>query len=466
MKRMKICGAQILTMKEGDKPFVGDIGIEGERIAWIRAADETGDGAPNGAWTVVGGGAGAGIDTGNGAIAESAGAAEFDADEVIDARGMAALPGLVNAHQHSPMSLLRAFSDDLKLMDWLNRKMLPAEARMTPEDIYWGSKLAMAEMIKSGTTAFADMYIHMNTIAEAVREVGMRASLTRGLIFLEDDGGRRMTEALDLAERWHGGADGRITVMLGPHAPYTCPPDPLREVIRLAESMNLPIHIHLAETVEEVVRIREKYGQTPTEYLEEVGLFERVHALLAHAVHLNRRDVRRLAGMRGGVAHNPVSNLKLGCGIAPVSEMASLGVTVGLGTDGAGSATTLDLFEEIRTATWLQKLDYGDPTRLPALESLRMATVGGAKLLRIDGEVGTLEPGKQADLILVDLKKPHLQPVHRLESLLAYAASGADVDTTIVAGQVLMRGRKLLAIDEDEVLRQASARAARLVERL
>jgi 5-methylthioadenosine/S-adenosylhomocysteine deaminase len=211
----------ILTMND-EAPFVGDILIEGERITDIQAE----------------------------VIA--------DADEVIKATGMVAMPGLINAHQHTPMSLLRGFSDDLKLMDWLDKKMLPAEARMTPEDIYWGSKLSMAEMIRSGTTTFADMYIHMNEIAFAIEEVGMRASLTRGMVFLADDGGRRMSEVIDLINRWTGKADGRITTMLGPHSPYTCPPESFKEVIALAEKLKMPIHTHLAETKEEVIKIREK----------------------------------------------------------------------------------------------------------------------------------------------------------------------------------------------------------------
>jgi 5-methylthioadenosine/S-adenosylhomocysteine deaminase len=427
VKKILIKDAAILTMRD-DEPFTGDILIEGDRIAGL------GPDIPE------------------------------DGCEVIHADGMAAMPGLINAHQHSPMSLLRGFSDDLKLMDWLERKMLPAEARMTPEDIYWGAKLAMAEMIRSGTTAFADMYIHMNEIAAAVEETGMRASLTRGLVFTEDDGGRRMNEALDLIRRWSGKAEGRITTMLGPHSPYTVPPERWRELIRLAEQEKIPIHTHLAETVEEAAIIRERYNQTPTEYLVHLGLFERLHVLLAHAVHLNRRDIGRLRGMRGGVAHNPVSNLKLGCGIAPVSDMTAQGIAVGIGTDGAGSATTLDMFEEIRAAAWLQKLDLGNPAKLPAMEALRMATVGSAELLGIAHEVGTLEAGKKADIILIDLRKPRLQPVHNLPSLLAYGAVGADVDTTIVDGRVLMRGRRLLTIDEDELLAQVAERAKRIVE--
>ncbi|MCW3791835.1 amidohydrolase [Paenibacillus sp. LS1] len=421
--------ATILTMKDADAPFTGDIRVDGDRITQI--ADHI---LPQ------------------------------PQDEIIDGRNKVAMPGLINAHQHTPMSLLRGFSDDLKLMDWLERKMLPAEARMNPEDIYWGAKLSMAEMIRSGTTAFADMYIHMNEIAEAVKQTGMRASLTRGMVFMEDDGGRRLQEAIDLVERWSGAAEGRITTMYGPHSPYTCPVEPLREVIAMAVAEDIPLHIHLAETKEEVMKIRERYDMTPTEYLEEAGMFEQAHVLLAHGVHLNRRDIGRLKGMRGGVAHNPVSNLKLGCGIAPITEMLAQGINVGMGTDGAGSATTVDMFEEIKAATWLQKLDYGDPTRLPAKDVLNMATRGSANLLGLQHEVGVLEVGHKADLILIDLAKPHLQPVHEVESLLAYSVNGADVDTTIVNGQILMRGRKLLTIDEEELYREVKVRAKRIVE--
>jgi len=291
----------------------------------------------------------------------------------------------------------------------------------------------------------------------------MRASLTRGLVALENDG-KRLSEAIDLIDKWHGQADGRITTMFGPHAPYTCPPEPLQEIIQLAVDRNLPIHIHLAETKEEEVKIRQIYNQTPTQYLYHLGLFEQAHVLLAHSVHLNRKDISLLRGIRGGVSHNPVSNLKLGCGIAPINEMMNLGITVGLGTDGAGSATTLDMFEEMKAAAWLQKLDYGDPTVLPAQTASKMATRNSAKLLQIDHEVGTLAVGKKADLILVQMNKPHLQPIHNIDSLLAYSANGSDVDTTIVNGKVLMKHRQLLTIDEEELLNQVEVRSKRIVK--
>lgn len=438
--RIHIRNTTILTMNQEEAPFIGDIVIHNDRIEHVIRADQQSTDVT---------------------ISQLA---EQDDIQVIDGTGKVTMPGLINAHQHTPMNLLKGFSDDLKLMDWLEKKMFPAEARMTPEDIYWGSQLSMAEMIRSGTTTFADMYMHMNQIAQAVDEVGMRASLTRGLVFHDDDQGVRIREAIELVENWHGQAEGRITTMFGPHAPYTCPPEPLQEVIRLAKQYELPIHIHLAETKEEVVTMRERYQQTPTQYLYELGLFEHLHVMLAHSVHLNKRDIQYLKGMRGGVIHNPVSNLKLGCGIAPITEMKQQGITVGLGTDGAGSATTLDMFQEIKAATWLQKLDYGDPTVLPAYQSLQMATIESAKLLAIDHETGTLEVGKKADMILIDLHRPHLQPVHDIVALLAYSANGADVDTTIVNGKILMRDRQLLTLDEQEVIRQGNRRAKRIVE--
>ncbi len=215
--------------------------------------------------------------------------------------------------------------------------------------------------------------------------------------------------------------------------------------------------------MEEVSTIRQKYGQTPAEYLHALGLFDQCHVLLAHGVHLSESDIQLLKGMQGGVSHNPVSNLKLGCGIAPVHKLQQEGVMVGLGTDGAGSATTLDMFEEMKAATWMQKLQYGDPTVLPAKEVLKMATIHGAKLLRLDHEIG-LSPGKKAGLILINLNKPHLTPLHQLESLLAYGVSGADVDTTIVNGKILMRNRKLLTIDEKVLLQDVQIRAERIVQ--
>ncbi|WP_172256449.1 amidohydrolase [Saccharibacillus deserti] len=430
-------GAAIVTMENKERPengpFIGDIRIVGGRIDAIRA----GDSGPPG-------------------LAQPG-------DEILDARGRAVMPGLVNAHQHTPMALLRGFADELKLMDWLESKMFPAEARMTPDDIAAGCRLAMAEMIRSGTTAFADMYIHMDRIAEETLRSGMRASLTRGLITADDDNGRRMNEALDLICRFEGAGNGRITTMLGPHSPYLCSPESLGEIVRLAEEMDIPIHIHLAETIEEAAIIRERCGRTPTEHLHELGLLDaRTHTLLAHAVHLSASDIRLLRGMRGGVSHNPVSNMKLGCGTAPIAAMRREGVNIGLGTDGAGSAATLDMFQEIRAAAWMHKSAAGDPAAFGAYDALHMATAGSAELLGLGSEIGMLTVGRKADLILIDMRRPHLQPVHDLYSLLAYAANGSDVETVIVDGRFLMRDRQLLTIDEEAALREAAAAARRI----
>lgn len=436
--KLWIRDAIIVTMEDGDTPFTGDVTIAGDTITGIYQKE---------------------------AVAEQQLSAQ-SFDRIIDAKGMIVMPGFINAHQHSPMNLLKGFSDDLKLMDWLEQKMFPAEARMTAKDIYWGSKLSMAEMIRSGTTTFADMYIHMNDIATAVQETGMRASLTRGLVFTDDQAQQRLNEAVDLVEKWQGAAEGRITTMFGPHSPYLCAPEPLRHVIELAKQYDRPIHIHLAETKEELAIMSERYKQTPTQYLHELGLFDHSHVLLAHGVHLDRADIDLLQGMRGGVSHNPISNLKLGCGIAPVTELQQNDIMVGLGTDGAGSATTLDMFASVRAATWLQKLHYGDPTALPAYRALQMATINSAKLLHIDHETGSLQVGKKADMILIDLNKPHVQPIHEPISLLAYAAQGSDVHTTIVNGRILMDNRELITMDEQRVLQEGRERAQRIVHGL
>lgn len=384
--------------------------------------------------------------------------------EVISARGKWILPGLVNTHNHAGMSLLRCFSDDKRLMEWLSQKMLPAEERMTPDDIYWGTQLAMLEMAQSGTTTFADMYVEMDRVAQAVEEAGMRASLCRGMVFLEDDGGRRLNEALSLLDKWHGKADGRIQVMLGPHAPFTCPPESLRVIRELARNKGVPIHIHLAETEEEWHKIKDRYQCTPTQYLEKCGLLDGHPILLAHAVHLDDQDIQLLGGIKGGVAHNPVSNFKLGCGIAPIEQMLAQGVKVGLGTDGAGSASSLDLFLTMQAASWMQKVTFRDPTRMSSKQMLSMATQHGADILDMGTLTGSLEVGKSADLIIVNPDVAHLTPQHDIPSLLTYAAKGSDVESVMVNGQLLMHKREMQLVDKERILSEAASRAKRIVE--
>jgi 5-methylthioadenosine/S-adenosylhomocysteine deaminase len=388
---------------------------------------------------------------------------ESAADRILDGTGKLAMPGLVNCHNHAAMTFFRAYSDDLRLWDWLRDRIWPAEARMAGEDIYWGTLLACAEMIKSGTTAFADMYVFMDHAARAVEEAGIRGVLARGMVYEEGQARVKLQETQALFERWHGGAGGRITVMAGPHAPFTCPPEFIRDTLALAGRLGAGIHIHISETTEEVDHMFQHYGKSPVRYLYDLGLFEH-HVLAAHCVNLSRDDIYLFKGMRGGVSHNPVSNCKLGCGLAPVLELRKLGVNVGLGTDGAGSASTLDMFQEMKAAAWLQKNQTGDPTALTAYEVLKMATITGARVLGLEEQIGSLTPGKQADVILIDLEQPHLYPRNDLTSLLAYAASGADVHTVICAGQVVMENRRLLLLDEQEIIREVQARSARILE--
>lgn len=373
------------------------------------------------------------------------------------------MPGLINCHNHAAMALLRGYCDDLRLMEWLSEKIWPAEGRMSGEDVYWGTMLATAEMIKSGTTTFADMYFFMDEVAAAVKDSGIRVSLCRALIFVDDNADKRIQDTYRLFENWQGKAEGRITTMIGPHAPYTCPPDKLKLTMELAKELNSAIHIHLAETTEEVNQIFNQYGKSPTQYLADLGLFDNFHVLLAHAVHLSIDDIKLIRNFRGGISHNPVSNQKLGCGIAPVFDFIKEGITVALGTDGPASALTLDMFEEIKAAAWLQKNSHFDPTAINAYQVLKMATIEGAKALGLENEIGTIEVGKKADLIIVDIQKPHLFPHNDICALLAYSANGGDVDTTIVNGKVVMENRRLKSINEEEILNKAQESARRIL---
>ncbi|HWQ70686.1 MAG TPA: amidohydrolase [Desulfitobacteriaceae bacterium] len=386
-------------------------------------------------------------------------------DKIIDASGKVVMPGFVNCHNHAAMTLFRGYCDDLRLMEWLSAKIWPAEEKLTDEDVYWGTMLASVEMIKSGTTTFADMYFHMDHVALAVKDSGMRASLCRALLFHDDEAQQRINDTYDLFTNWQGSAEGRITTMVGPHAPYTCPPEKMKLVLDLARELKSGIHIHLAETTEEVDQIFNIYGKSPTKYLADLGVFEGTQVLLAHSVNLSRDDFFLLRNLQGGISHNPVSNQKLGCGIAPVKELWDMGITVALGTDGAGSASTLDMFEEIKAAAWMQKNKYYDPKVVNAYQILHMATVEGAKALGMKDEIGSLEVGKKADIILVDIEKPHLYPHNDICALLAYSAQGSDVDTSIINGNIVMENRKLTLIDEKEVLNHAENCARRITGR-
>ncbi len=389
--------------------------------------------------------------------------AEVPADfTVIEGSGKVALPGLINTHTHAAMTLFRGYADDMPLMPWLEEKIFPAEARLEPEDVFWGTMLANLEMLRFGTTCFADMYFFMDEVAKTVEISGMRACLARGLVGVTPSGLESLEQGVAFAKNWQGQAQGRITTRLGPHAPYTCPAEYLKKVVAASDQLGVGLHMHLAETAGEVQDLVDATGLNPIQWMENLGAFQRP-VLAAHCVHVTSEDLEILARHAVGVAHNPESNMKLASGVAPVPQMLLRGVTVGLGTDGAASNNNLDLFQEMRSAALLHKVFTQDPTVLPAYQVLEMATAGGARCLGLDQEIGQLKPGYKADVILVDLNKPHLCPRHDLAAHLVYAALASDVHTVIADGKILMQAGQILTLREKEIMEQVEARAKRLV---
>jgi 5-methylthioadenosine/S-adenosylhomocysteine deaminase len=387
-----------------------------------------------------------------------------DYDKVIDGTNHLVMPGLINTHTHAAMTLLRSYADDLPLMEWLETKIWPMEDRLTADDIYWGTMLAITEMIKSGTTTFTDMYFHMDRVAQAVETTGIRAVLSRGMIGVGPENQLAIEQSRQFIQDWQGGAQGRITVMLGPHAPYTCPPDYLRQVLDLAKETGVGINIHVAETLDEINTIKCDYGKSPVALLEETGVFE-VPVVAAHCVHVNDEDIAILKKYGVGVAHNPESNMKLASGIAPVPQMLEAGIAVGLGTDGASSNNDLDMLQETRTCAFLHKVNSMNPTTLPAEQALSMATALGAKALHLEDQIGCLRPGYKADMILINLDQPHMTPRYDLIANVVYAGKATDVDTVIIDGKIVMENRQLITIDEKEVLQQCQEIAQRLVQK-
>ena len=389
--------------------------------------------------------------------------ASWKPDRTIDAKDKFAVPGFVNAHTHASMTLLRSYADDMKLMDWLQQKIWPIEAKMRNEDVYWGAMLAAVEMIQSGTTTFADMYgPDMEKVAEVVETSGLRAVLSRGLIGVAPDADEKLQENVTLFKNWHKKAAGRITVMFGPHALYTCPPDYLRKVAKTAKDLGAEVHIHMSETKGEVEDCLKQYGKRPFAHVASTGLFDN-GTLAAHCVHLDDEDVAIIKKYGIRVAHNPGSNMKLASGIAPVPRLLKEDVCVALGTDGASSNNNLDMLEEVNLAAMLHKVASYDPEAVPAREALRMGTVYGAKAVGLS-EVGILKEGYKADIVLFDMNSPAWVPRHDPVSLLVYSANAASVDTVIVDGRILMEKRELLTLDEERILFETKRRVAHLLE--
>lgn len=386
----------------------------------------------------------------------SAGIDESSADKIIDASDKILMPGLVNTHTHISMSLLRGIADDLELDTWLNDHIWPMEAHLSEEYCYIGALLGACEMIKSGTTTFSDMYFYMDGVARAVDEIGMRAVLSYGMIDfgIEEKRENEFKENISLIKNHHNTADGRITARFGPHSCYTASVDLLERVRKEADKYGVGIHIHMNETMKEINDVGEAHdNKRPFELLDSID-FLGEDVVAAHCVWLDENEIKLIKDNDVKVSHNPCSNMKLASGAAPVGELLSQGICVGLGTDGASSNNNLDMFDEMKFASLLQKVSTLDPKVLNADEVINMATINGAKSLGIDA--GTIAIGKKADLILVDTNHPNMTPQSSsLASNLVYSANGSNVDTTICNGKVLMENRKLLTVDEDKILSEA-----------
>lgn len=373
----------------------------------------------------------------------------FEEDVTIEGEGKLALPGLINTHTHAAMTGLRGVGGDMDLFQWLHEKIFPAEDKLTGEDVYWLTMLGIAEMIRNGITAFADMYVFEDQVAQAVADTGIRASLSRAVVSGEGEDAR-FAEAQALYDTWHGKAEGRIRTMMSAHAVYTCTDSTLIRIRDMAKEMGVPVHIHISETYKEVTDCVREHKNTPPRYLCDLGFFD-VPILAAHCVHVDEADIEILKAYDVKVAHNPVSNLKLGSGIAPVPQMLKKGICVALGTDGASSNNNLSVLRELREAALIHKGAAMDPTLVTACQACRMATVNGAEALGWTDEIGTLEVGKKADLILLDVTAPHWIPEQEPCAGLAYAAQEGDINTVIVDGNVLMENRELVNMDMEEI---------------
>ncbi len=421
-----ITGGTVITMA-GPNIENGAVAIEGNKIAGVGKASDM--------------------------------AKKFTARTTIDASGMAVLPGFINVHTHVPMTLFRGIADDRDLMDWLNNYIFPAEAKnVTREFVKWGTRLGAAEMIRSGTTTFTDMYYFESDVAREAKAAGMRAVVGETLIDFPAPDNKTWDEMVSYVRKfvkeWKG--DRLITPALAPHAPFTVSREHLQEVRKLATELGVPILIHVSETKDELRQVaRLTDGMTPAKYLDSIG-FLADDVVIAHGVWLNADEVMMLASRKVGIAHCPESNMMLASGVAPIIQLQRAGADIGLGTDGpAGSNNNLDMIEEMASAARLQKVMRGDPKALTAREVLGFATIGGARVLNMEDKIGSLEAGKHADIAIIDLQQAKTQPVYSVESAIVYAASGSSVVTTICDGKILMRNGKVLTVDVPATIAKA-----------
>ena len=436
MSSLLFTHATVLPMTAGDdrpRTFCGSVGVAGNRIAFVSADP----------------------------AAEAAFRAAHPEARVFDCRGKLVMPGLVDTHCHAAMTLQRSYADDLPLMTWLNDRIWPFEARQTADDVVLGMTLGIAEMLLGGVTSFVDMYYHENRCVETVARLGIRAML--GCNYFDTNVDEVVPQIEDAAAR-AAGCD-RIRIAVAPHAPYTVSTENLRRGMALSDRLGLHRMIHVAETRDETAIVAERYGMSPVRYLDSVGFLDE-RTVAAHCVWVDDGDMETLARRGVTVSHNPQSNMKISSGVAPVARMIERGVLVTVATDGPCSNNDLDMFEELRTASFLQKSATGDPLALPAYETLRLATANGARAMgRADGELGVLREGALADLIVIDLQRPHLQPIHDVVSNLVYCGKAADVETVVVDGRVAVENRRIEGLDLGQLYADAARAVARIAGR-
>ncbi|MGW8222962.1 MAG: amidohydrolase family protein [Syntrophobacteria bacterium] len=417
-----IHNAMVLTLNDSDDIFrPGVVAVSDDEIIWV---------GPEDSWP-----------------------AQFEPREKLDMAGGLVMPGLINAHTHAAMTCFRGLADDLPLSVWLNEHIFPAEKKISGELVYQGTLLACAEMILGGTTTFCDMYLFEDQVARAAHEAGIRALVGEVLYdfpspnYGPPEQGLAFTK--DLIRAWKN--DPLVSVAVEPHAVYTCSPDLLRACNEVAEEYQVPMIIHLSESEDEVAQVQERYSTSPVMHLEKLGLLT-PHLIADHCVVLDEEEMDLLAERGVRVVHNPESNMKLASGVAPAVELLDRGVMMGLGTDGCASNNNLDMFGEMDTAAKIHKVHRLDPTVMGARTVAHLAVRGGSKVLGLENQVGCLAPGKKADIIGLDLDRPHLTPLYNIYSHLVYAASAADVTLNVINGRVVMRNRELLTLDVERIM--------------
>ncbi|MGH9712528.1 MAG: amidohydrolase family protein [Candidatus Acidiferrales bacterium] len=382
---------------------------------------------------------------------------QYEALKILDARGSLVMPGLINGHAHAAMSLFRGIADDLSLDDWLRKYIFPAEARNVTEDfVAWGTRLGILEMLQGGITTYADMYYFEDAVARVTKEAGMRGVLGETIIDFPAPDNKTLAQSYSYTQQFldHWKGDPLIVAAVAPHSIYTCSEKTLHDSAALARRNGAPILIHIAEAPFEIEQSRAKHGLTPVAYLERAGLLG-PDVVGAHCIWVDAGDISILTHFNVGCIHNPSSNMKTASGVMPVVEMLAAGEAIGLATDGAASNNNLDLFEEMDLAAKLQKSARRDPRALPAQQVVEMATITGARALHMEKQIGSLEAGKQADLILVDLGAAHAVPMYNVYSEIVYALKASDVTSAMIAGKMVMEGRRMLTLDEKEIIAKA-----------